>query len=72
MENERGGEPAIRSLYSMTKNKAAIVGLSRAMRDLTGNLPFMPSIFTDYEAPIVRTRADGRRELTKARWASLR
>ena len=37
------------------------------MRDRTGNLPPLPSIFPDYAAPIVRTQPDGR-ELTMARW----
>ncbi len=38
------------------------------MRDLTGNLPILPGIFPDYVAPIVRTGADGVRELALARW----
>lgn len=41
--------------------------LFRVDRDLMGNLPPMPGIFTDYPAPIV-TVADGQRELTMARW----
>jgi len=42
------------NLYSMTKNQAAIIALTRAMRDTTGNLPTLPGIFPDYMAPIVR------------------
>ena len=38
------------------------------MRDTTGNLPPMPGIFPDYAAPIVRTGADGVRELSLVRW----
>ena len=56
------------NLYSMTKGQAAIVALSRAMRDTTGNLPLLPGIFPDYAAPIVRNGCDGVRELVKARW----
>lgn len=56
------------NLYSLTKGQAAILELSRAMRDLTGNLPPMPGIFPDYAAPIVRTAADGVRELANVRW----
>ncbi|WP_246725577.1 SOS response-associated peptidase family protein, partial [Beijerinckia sp. L45] len=37
-------------------------------RDLTGNLPPMPGVFTDYPAPIVRRGDDGERELTMMRW----
>lgn len=56
------------NLYSVTKGQQAIRELSRAMRDTTGNLPSMPAVFPDYPAPIVRTGADGVRELVKARW----
>lgn len=56
------------NLYSLTKGQAAIVALTRAMRDRTGNLPLLPGIFPDYAAPIVRTGADGERELVMARW----
>jgi putative SOS response-associated peptidase YedK len=56
------------NLYSLTKGQQAIVELARAMRDRTGNLPPMPGIFPDYAAPIVRSGADGLRELVMARW----
>ena len=55
------------NLYSMTKSQAAIRALTRAMNDLTGNLPSLPGIFPDYGAPIVRESANGR-ELMLARW----
>ena len=38
------------NLYSMTKTQAAIIAIVRAMRDNTGNLPPLPSIFPDYFA----------------------
>ena len=56
------------NLYSVTKGQQAIRDLANAMRDTTGNLPPLPGVFPDYAAPIVRTGADGVRELTKARW----
>src|SRR5258708_32532463 len=56
------------NLYSSTKGQAAIIALTRAMRDTTGNLPPMPGIFPDYTAPIVRNAPDGLRELAMARW----
>ena len=52
----------------MTKGQQAIRDLAHAMVDITGNLPPLPGIFPDYAAPIVRTAADGSRELVKARW----
>jgi hypothetical protein len=55
------------NLYSLTKGQQAIRELAGAMRDRTGNLPPLPSIFPDYAAPIARTQPDGR-ELTMARW----
>jgi putative SOS response-associated peptidase YedK len=56
------------NLYSITKGQAAIIAFTRAMRDLTGNLPPMPGVFPDYAAPIVRNGPDGVRELMLARW----
>ncbi|MBC7801973.1 MAG: SOS response-associated peptidase [Gemmatimonadaceae bacterium] len=56
------------NLYSVTKGQQAIRELANAMRDTTGNLPPMPDVFPDHAAPIVRTGADGVRELTMARW----
>jgi putative SOS response-associated peptidase YedK len=56
------------NLYSLTKGQAAIIALTRAMRDTTGNLPTMPGIFPDYRAPVVRNAPDGVRELSLARW----
>ena len=56
------------NLYSMTRSRAAIVALARAMRDRTGNQPGMPGIYPDYWAPIVRVGTDGQREVVSARW----
>jgi putative SOS response-associated peptidase YedK len=55
------------NLYSMTKGQAAIRAVTRAMADKTGNMPPLPGIFPDYQAPIVRNSAEGR-ELVMARW----
>ncbi len=55
------------NLYSLTKGQAAIIELTRAMADRTGNLPPLPGIFPDYQAPIVRNGAESR-ELVMARW----
>lgn len=56
------------NLYSMRSGQAAIIDITRAMHDRTGNMPPLPGIFPDQMAPIVRTAADGARELTMARW----
>jgi putative SOS response-associated peptidase YedK len=56
------------NLYSMTTSQAAIIALTRAMRDTTGNLPPLPGIFRDYRAPVVRNAPDGVRELAMLRW----
>ena len=55
------------NLYSLTKGQQAIRELARAMSDRTGNLPLLPGIFPDYQAPIVRNQPEGR-ELATARW----
>src|SRR6202046_1787664 len=51
----------------MTNSQQAIRDLTRAMTDRTGNLPLLPGIFPDYQAPIVRNQPEGR-ELAMARW----
>jgi putative SOS response-associated peptidase YedK len=56
------------NLYSQTKGQQAIVALTKAMRDKTGNLPPLPGIFPDYQAPVVRNAPDGVRELAMLRW----
>jgi len=56
------------NLYSVTKGQSAIRDLFRVTQDRAGNLPPLPAIFPDQLAPIVRTAADGGRELVMARW----
>jgi hypothetical protein len=51
----------------VTKGQQAIRELANAMRDATGNLPPMSGVFPDYAAPIIRTGADGVRELSISR-----
>ena len=55
------------NLYSLSKGQAAIIEMTRAMLDQTGNMPLLPGIFPDYSAPIVRNSEAGR-ELVMARW----
>jgi putative SOS response-associated peptidase YedK len=55
------------NLYSQTKGQAAIVAFTRALRDSTGNLPSLPGIFPDYQAPVVANKG-GIRELCMMRW----
>ena len=56
------------NLYSMTKGQAEAAALGRAMRDVAGNMPALPGVYPDSEAPIIRTGVDGERELARARW----
>jgi putative SOS response-associated peptidase YedK len=56
------------NLYSMVTNQQAIRQLFKVRNDRTGNLPSLPEIFPDQQAPIVRVATDGERELTMARW----
>ena len=55
------------NLYSVTKGQQAIREFTKALHDITGNMPSLPGVFPDYAAPIVRNTAEGR-QLTKARW----
>jgi hypothetical protein len=55
------------NLYSMTKNLDGIRNLFGALNHKVGNLPPMPGIFPDYEAPVVRNVGE-ERELLLMRW----
>ena len=55
------------NLYSLTSNQEAIRSLVKYIKNLTGNMPPLPGIFPNYEAPIVRNNS-GERELAMARW----
>jgi putative SOS response-associated peptidase YedK len=56
------------NLYSLTRSQDEIRQLARALRDIVGNLPPLPGIYPDTMAPVVRTAADGVRELALMRW----
>jgi putative SOS response-associated peptidase YedK len=56
------------NLYSLNKGQKHIADSSRAVRDLTGNMPPYPAIFPNRIAPVVRTAPDGVRELINMRW----
>jgi putative SOS response-associated peptidase YedK len=55
------------NLYSMTRNQDAIRRLFKVTKDLAGNLPPLPGVFSDREAPVIRQAGDGR-ELLTMRW----
>jgi putative SOS response-associated peptidase YedK len=55
------------NLYSITTAQEAMRRLFPGLHDRVGNMPWLPGIFPDYSAPIVRNAIDGR-ELVMARW----
>ena len=59
---------AMSDLYANRASQSEIRKMTRAARDLTGNLEPSPAIFPNRMAPIVRTGVDGQRELLMARW----
>lgn len=44
-------DEAMCNLYSLTKRQTAIIALTRAIRDITGNLPPTPGVFPDFYLP---------------------
>jgi putative SOS response-associated peptidase YedK len=56
------------NLYSVISNQQAIRSLFGDIRDLAGNLPAMPGVYPNYNAPIVRNAPEGGRVLAMARW----
>ena len=55
------------NLYSMTKNRAAIVALAKAMDDRNNNQPPLAGVFPDYAAPVV-VEEGGARIVRDMRW----
>jgi putative SOS response-associated peptidase YedK len=56
------------NLYAFRRKEEELAGLIRAFTDSTNRHPGLPGIFPDYLAPVVRTAADGERELAMLRW----
>lgn len=56
------------NLYNVTTTQRAIVEWSRAMRDLTGFNEPSRDVYPNYLAPVVRTDADGAREVVPLLW----
>ncbi|MEL7258424.1 MAG: SOS response-associated peptidase [Pseudomonadota bacterium] len=55
------------NLYSQTKGQAAIRALFDKIDDRTGNMPPLPGIYPDYQAPVVHNTEDGQ-ALSMMRW----
>lgn len=55
------------NLYSLTSSQDAIRDLVKVWRDDTGNMPQLPGIFPNYQAPVV-TQTDQGRVLEMMRW----
>lgn len=56
------------NLYSMTRNREAIIRLFRISHNRAGNFEPKPAIFPGGVAPIIRTAEDGERELATMSW----
>ena len=52
------------TLYSVTTNQEAIRALFKVTQDSYGNLPSMPAVFPDWEAPVIRNHEGGRELLS--------
>lgn len=63
----RGTFPAMCNLYNLTTAQQAIIDLTKAFRDLSGNLPETFNLYPDWFAPVVRNNKDVR-ELVRLRW----
>ena len=56
------------NLYNLTSSQRAIIEMTRAMRDTTGNLQPSLQVYPNYLAPVVRNADDGVRELAMLNW----
>ena len=57
--------------FSITSNVEAIQRLFRVERNAVGNMPALPGVFPEHDAPVVRIAEDGVRELANLRWGFL-
>jgi putative SOS response-associated peptidase YedK len=59
----------MRNLYNVTTTQEAIRALSKAMRDLLGNLePSLDVCHPNLPGPVVRTASGGQREAVNLLW----
>jgi putative SOS response-associated peptidase YedK len=56
------------NLYSMTRNRKAIIRLFRVPHNRATAIEPLPPIFPGYQAPVVRNTDDGERELVMLSW----
>jgi putative SOS response-associated peptidase YedK len=56
------------NLYSMTRNREAILRLFRVTHNRAESYVPQSAIFPGYRAPVVRKAADGERELAVLNW----
>jgi len=56
------------NVYSITKGRAAIAEIVRAIMDRSHNLPPLPGVYPDYAAPVVARNEAGEREMRDMRW----
>jgi hypothetical protein len=56
------------NLYSMTRNREAILRLFRVAHNRAGSYVTQSAIFPGYQAPVVRKAADGEREFVVLNW----
>ena len=59
---------AVCNLYSMTTSKEAVLRLFRVPHNRAASFDPLPAIFPGHTAPVVRTLADGDRELVTMSW----
>ena len=50
------------NLYSLDKNREAVAKMFNVGHNRSIDIPLLPGIFPNYNAPIVRQAADGERE----------
>ena len=56
------------NLYSMTRNREAIIRLFRVSHNRATTIEPLPGIFPGHSAPVIRQTQDGERELATLSW----
>ena len=56
------------NLYSLNKNRESVAKMFNVSHNRSTDIPLLPGIFPNYNAPVVRQAADGERELVNMNW----
>ena len=61
-------ESSMCNLYSLNKNRESVAKMFNVGHNRAVDIPLLPCIFPNYNAPVMRASVDGERELINMNW----